>query len=270
MSDPASPPSNASHSCRSSERLGWAFVQESYNRERHLIDTIHGLNHQVTATRAALQHAGLQMQNDRIAINTACARLTETERPYRELQVAQARLQNKSHEEGQELRQVQELLNKNHLHTAALEANLDCAWKAHARMGAVIADCVAQEQDGYVTPTLDLGQLMLDLEAKSQRIQDLEAHDERTQRKHAEEREGYMCAMKDQQMQLIELQGMVPAGPYHTAPERGLTRRRKRQRGRARAAEPGNVDATRSEQKDCAPPEPAKWVKTEWCTYHWC
>ena len=49
--------SQACHGCN--KRLDWDFIAEFYNRERHLVDQVYQLNHQVALYSAALQHAGV-------------------------------------------------------------------------------------------------------------------------------------------------------------------------------------------------------------------
>ncbi|KAL8741784.1 MAG: hypothetical protein Q9190_005646 [Brigantiaea leucoxantha] len=150
----------------------WRFISESYHRERQLVDEVLKLNHHVAASTAALQHAGMSTQRDRIALNSTSTQLANMQRSYSELQIMLAKAENKSQEEGQELRLLQERFNQNQLHITALENDMDWVWKAHARMGEIISQCSTPE--GGAAPSVDVGKIMLDLEAKSIRIQALE------------------------------------------------------------------------------------------------
>ncbi|KAI4270718.1 MAG: hypothetical protein LQ337_006517 [Flavoplaca oasis] len=229
--------SQACHGCN--KRLDWNFITEFYNRERHLVDQVHQLNHQVASCSAALQHAGVSAQNDRKALNSVNAQLVDLQGSYAQLQVRLARVDNKSHEEGQEVHELQNTLNQNRHRILELEQNLDCVWKAHARMGEIVSDCAAQ--DGRAPSTVDVGHLLLELESKTLRIQHLEEEREAYLRDLSNEREAYLLSLQQHQSRLLQLQSLVPAGtqqePLYVAhAEKATGRKRRRCRGRARTS----------------------------------
>ncbi|KAL8856888.1 MAG: hypothetical protein Q9178_006477 [Gyalolechia marmorata] len=236
--------SQACHGC--SKRLDWRFITEFYNRERYLVDQIHQLNHQVASCSAALQHAGVASQNDRKALNSVNAQLVDLQSSYTQLQVTLAKVDNKNHEEGQEVHELQNTLNQNRLRILELEQNLDCVWKAHARMGEIVSDCATQ--DGRGVPTIDVGQLLLELESKALRIQDLEQEREGYLRDLSNERESYRLSLQQHQTRLLQLQSLVPSEtpqePLNvTHAEKPTGKKRRRCRGQTRTIDTGPTES---------------------------
>ncbi|KAL8789532.1 MAG: hypothetical protein Q9213_001145 [Squamulea squamosa] len=97
-------------------------------------------------------------------------------------------------------------------------------------MGEVIS--LYTDQDGAPTPSVDVSKLMLELKAKSLRIQHLEEEGERTRRDFDKERANHRSALQKHQADLIEVRSTLLVEP---TPKQGSTRRRKRYRGRTRS-----------------------------------
>ena len=234
--------SRVPESCRGcSKKLDWDFVKEFYDRERYLMDQIHQLNHQVAASAAALQHAGSAALDDRAALNAAHAQLDTMQHSYAELQVTLARVSNKSHEESQELRQLQESSYRNRLQTLEMERNLDCVWKAHARMGEIVSHCASHAEDVSSSP-VDVGRLVMELESKSLRIRALEEERDQASREAADERETHALSLQEPQARTMELQRVLQPGSAYNlnsqGNEHGSRQRRKRHRRRTQADAP--------------------------------
>ena len=151
------------------------------------------------------------------------------QRSYSELQIMLAKAENKSQEEGQELRLLQERFNQNQLHITALENDIDWVWKTHARIGEIISQCSTPE--GSAAPSVDVRKIMLDLEAKSIRIQALEdesklikSEKEQVLRELVEERASHNANSQQQQARILHLQRLMTSESIHNSPEGSIPR----------------------------------------------
>lgn len=121
-----------------------------------------------------------------------------------------------------------------------LERNLDCVWKAHARIGEIVSHCAAQDSDK--SPLVDVGKLIIELESKSLRIRTMQEERDRSLRELAAERDIYAYNLRQHQARIMELQSLVQAGSAQNATgssECTLGKRRKRNRGRNRTTQLG-------------------------------
>ncbi|KAI4206064.1 MAG: hypothetical protein LQ346_001307 [Caloplaca aetnensis] len=226
-----------------SRNTDWDFIRQSYEYERQLVDQIHQLNHQVAVKTAALREAESSANKDQIALNVVSTRLADISRSHNELQVELARVQNRGHEEAEELRQLQLFSHRRRLHATELEKDLDCLRKAHARMGELIS--YRRLQDGAYSPFVDVSLLLLELQTKSARMEALEKEKERISRALSEEKDRSASSLRQH---VRDLQQLAPSGPIHDSSPRtnqGSTGGRKRDRGRTRSAEPNFPEVKR-------------------------
>ena len=124
-----------------------------------------------------MHHVELASQNDRIALNKAHAHLKELQAGYSQSEASRARFENDLHEERQEHRMCQEALNHERIRHSETEKNLNCVWNAHTRLGEIIFKAPYQmtaSGEEKTGDSIDITELVLELEAKAFKIQGLE------------------------------------------------------------------------------------------------
>ena len=159
-------------------RSDWDFLKTFYQREETAKQQIQSLNNHVVQLNGALYHAGRTSQKDRVALNKAHEHLQEIQNGFSQSETARAKLENQLHEERQELLMCRENLDyERHCHTETSKS-LDCIWTSHNRLGDIMAKLPSHNDDSvrdspYVG--YNVTDLVFELTAKSQRLQDLEA-----------------------------------------------------------------------------------------------
>ncbi|KAK3167633.1 hypothetical protein OEA41_010760 [Lepraria neglecta] len=105
-------------------RSDWEFLKEFFNREELAKQQIQGLNGHVAQLGAALRHTGQTTQKDRIALNKSHDHMQQLQSGFNQSEAARARLENELHNERQEHRICQEVLDQERLFHADSERTL--------------------------------------------------------------------------------------------------------------------------------------------------
>ncbi len=164
---------NHAPNCREcARRSDWDVLHAFYRREEAARLQVGELQAQVTRLNAALQHAGINAQSDRIALNKSHTHLQELQYGYSVSEATRAKCENQLHEERQELRLTEEALGQERRYAQEAERNLGWVWNAHARLGEILSRVGGPAQEG-VAPW-NIADLLLELEAKRAKIAELE------------------------------------------------------------------------------------------------
>ena len=127
---------------------------------------------------AAIQHAGINAQSDRVALNKSQTHLQELQHSYSMSETARAKYENQLHEERQEHRLTQENLNQERRQLQETQRNLGWVWSAHTRLGDILSRVSGHDfgrsARNDVAPW-NISDLLLELEAKTTKIAELQA-----------------------------------------------------------------------------------------------
>lgn len=172
------PQDNHASNCRECvRRSDWDVLHGFYRREEAARLQVGELQAQVTRLNGALQHAGINAQNDRIALNKSHTHLQELQYGYSVSEAARAKFENQLHEERQEHRLIEEALSQERHYAQEAERNLGWVWSAHARLGEVLSRVSSQNFGGPAQEGVapwNIADLLLELEAKRAKIAELE------------------------------------------------------------------------------------------------
>ncbi|KAI4216990.1 MAG: hypothetical protein LQ351_000939 [Letrouitia transgressa] len=120
---------------------------------------------------AALQHAGMIPQKDRLALNKSPHHMQELEASFRQSEISHAKFENDLYEKRQENRRLEEslTLGKSRQHETAV--NLEVVWNAHRRMGEVLTKVACHVDDGHEAyASYNITELVLELEEQHSKI----------------------------------------------------------------------------------------------------
>lgn len=176
---------NHASNCREcARRSDWDVLHGFYRREEAARLQVGELQAQVTRLNGALQHAGINAQNDRIALNKSHTHLQELQYGYSVSEAARAKFENQLHEERQEHRLTEEALSQERHYAQEAERNLGWVWNAHARLGDILSRVSSQNFGGPAQEGVapwNIADLLLELEAKRAKITELETVPNRPQ-----------------------------------------------------------------------------------------
>ena len=120
------PQDNLASNCRECvRRSDWNFLNRFYRREKAARLQVGKLQAQITRLNRALQHAGTNAQNDRIALNKSHTHLQELQNGYNVSEAARAKCENQLHEERLEYRLTEEALSQKRHYAEETEKNLE-------------------------------------------------------------------------------------------------------------------------------------------------
>ena len=234
-------------------------LQGFYQREEIAKQQIQGLNGHIMQLSAALQHAGYISQQDRKALNKSHDHIEQLEKGFHQSESTRARIENELHDVTHEFRLCMENLaheRKRHIET---EKNLDCIWNAQNQLRCIISDVKFHRGDSNDGLTYDVEDLVLQITAKWQRIQDLEVElkqqkEERTfdvnryeellqkvHTRHAEESDNHVKRIRELELLLQREKMSSPIGDQGMEPGEP-SKRRRRCRGRGN----GSTDTRQS------------------------
>ena len=150
---------------------------EFYKKEELAVQQISQLNHHVKQLNDALHYAGIEAQHERAALNQSHEHLKEMQTGYESSELARAKCENDLHEERQEHRMCQEALNHERSRHEETEKNMNCIWNAHCRLGDMLSKAhfgVEEDPESEPLASVNVSELILELEAKASKIEDLE------------------------------------------------------------------------------------------------
>lgn len=151
-----------------------------------------------------MHHAGLTAQKDRIALNDAHRHEKQLQDAYDSSELARAKFENSLHEERQELRACQEALTHERMRHEETDKNLNCVWNANSRLVKIFSTirCEVDAKDTSESrESLNVADLVLEIEAKVLRISELESTIEKEKRKN----EADLC-QREESLRLLAAQ----------------------------------------------------------------
>ena len=203
---------------------------------------------------AALQHAGVNSQKDRVALNKSHEHMQELAYSFNQSQSQRAKLENELHDERQEHRMLQENLTHERIRHEETEQSLACIWNSHRRLGDIISKVKCynerEEQEDYAG--YNLTELVLELEAQHCKVRNLENKAEERQRQegglvmelegriqtaaaqHEEEMATKAVRISELELQLLREQSKTFAGAQGQQVDNDSTNKRRRRRCRGR------------------------------------
>lgn len=115
-------------------RSDWDFLKEFFNREELAKQHIQNLNGHVAQLSAALQHSGQTTQRDRVALNKSNDHMQQLQNGFNQSEAARARLEIEIHQERQEHRMCQEVLDRERNRHSSTERSLDQMSASYQRL----------------------------------------------------------------------------------------------------------------------------------------
>ncbi|KAL9128702.1 MAG: hypothetical protein Q9217_002663 [Psora testacea] len=231
-------------------RSDWDFLKEFYQREEINRQQVQNLNGHVTQLNAALHHAGLNSQKDRLALNKSHDHIRELQGGFEESSIARAKLENDLHEERQEHRMCQESLTHEQVRHGETEKSLE-------RLGDIVSkvECRVDSESQKAYTKYNITEMVLEVEAKACKIEQLEGELERrttelestihqleeqlrtTSSRHEEELVSRDISLSELELQLRKekLRPSINIDLSDLSQNSGRGRRRKRCRGRGKS-----------------------------------
>lgn len=153
-------------------------MKEFYERDENAARLISNLNQHIEELRAALHHAGVTSQKDRIALNNAHDHQKMLEKAFEACEQARTSCENVLHAERQEFRACQEALTHERIRHEETDKSLICVWNANSRLEKLFSSIQSETDNNNANSSFDLcdvPNLLLEIEAKALRISQLEA-----------------------------------------------------------------------------------------------
>lgn len=134
------------------------------------------INDHVTQLEAAIDHEKITSQKDRTALDKSYEHLYEFRNSYNDSELLRAKFENDLNEERQEHRMCQEALSHERISHQETERNLSCVWNANSRLQELLSEVQPKDEaEVEACPSIDISELVMELEAKNFNIEDLES-----------------------------------------------------------------------------------------------
>jgi len=189
-----------------SRRSDWDFLRDFYQREEINRQQVQSLNGHVAQLTAALNHAGVTNQKERVALNSSHERMKELQLAFNQSEASRARLENELHEERHEHGVCQQGLHHERERHGETAKNLECIWNSHQRLGEIVSKIHGQvnDENHQASANYDITDLILETEAKAYKIQILEKDLEEQHRRSAARKEELQDRLRSTESQLSE------------------------------------------------------------------